>query len=95
MNHGPGCDGPLNCTCSIPVGASRTVDETGLVWQARPAGGERTVGEVHRTRAGRYYVVMMGRRIAERLATFAEAVDAALAWTPEGEDAELLALRLS
>lgn len=71
--------------------ATRSVDATGLVWQQGPH-GEKIVGEVHRTKAGRFYVVMLGRRLSPgSVATFAEAREAALAYEPSGDDVQVMA----
>ncbi len=72
------------------MSAARTVDPTGLVWQTSTRGGEKIIGEVHQTRAGRFYVVMVGKRIASSLKTFEEAKTAALDWEADDEAAPFL-----
>lgn len=69
---------------------SRTVEPSGLVYQEGPV-GPRLVGQLHQQPSGRWHVVMAGRKVAMRLRTREAAVEAALAWEPEPDDAELLA----
>lgn len=69
---------------------ARTVDPTGLIWQ-ESRHGPKIVGEVHRTRSGRYFVVIAGRRIATGLPTFAGAVHEAETYEPDPADAAILA----
>lgn len=71
--------------------STRSVDSTGLVWQEGPH-GEKVVGEVHRTPSGRFYTVMLGKRLTGKVGypTFAEAKAEALAYEPTGEQADAL-----
>lgn len=84
-------------TTNAPA-TSRTVDPTGLIWQDGTH-GEKIIGEVHRTTAGRFFVIIGGDRVLGTnarghrvtVATFAEAERAALDFVPTGAAAAAVA----
>jgi hypothetical protein len=60
----------------------RTVDPTGLVYETNSRGNDKIVGEIHRSPAGRFKVVMVGTAIAKSLSSYDEARDMAEHWVP-------------
>lgn len=67
---------------ALPV-EGRRLDPTGAVWQQTPSRGERFVGEIHTSSAGRFTLVMCGRAVAKGEKD-PEAIRAlALSWQPE------------